>query len=47
MTIKSVENLWIYKGRYRIETNAVPAGNCVLTEGIDQSITKSATVIDG
>lgn len=44
MTIKTVKNLWIYEGRYRVEISKVPAGNWVLIEGIDQSIIKSATI---
>lgn len=40
MAIKTVTNLWIYQGRYRVEVDSVSAGNWVLIEGIDQSITK-------
>lgn len=32
--------------RYTIEVNRVPAGNWVLIEGIDQTITKTATITD-
>lgn len=35
--------LWF---RYRIELNRVPAGNWVLIEGVDQSIVKTATIVD-
>ena len=35
MTIKTVKNLWVYEGRYRVEISKVPAGNWVLIEGID------------
>ena len=30
--------------RYKIEISRVPAGNWILVEGIDQTITKTATV---
>lgn len=30
--------------RYSIEVNRVPSGNWILIEGIDQTITKTATV---
>ena len=39
-----VGRLWISEARYRIEISRVPAGNWVLVEGIDQTITKTATV---
>ena len=39
-----VGKLWISEARYRIEISRVPAGNWVLVEGIDQTITKTATV---
>ncbi|CAG2112842.1 unnamed protein product, partial [Medioppia subpectinata] len=42
----SVGRLWIYEARYHIEVNRVPAGNWVLIEGIDQPITKTATIVD-
>lgn len=44
--IMSVGKLWIYEGRYSIEVNRVPAGNWVLIEGIDQPISKTATIVD-
>ena len=30
--------------RYKIEISRVPAGNWILVEGIDQTITKTATI---
>ena len=30
--------------RYKIEVSRVPAGNWILVEGIDQTITKTATI---
>lgn len=46
MSIKTVKNLWIFEGSYRVEVNKVMAGNWVLIEGIEQSISKSATIIN-
>jgi len=43
-------NLFLTCGlRYSVEINRVPPGNWVLIEGIDQTITKTATVtqLDG
>ena len=39
-----VGRLWIAEARYTIELNRVPAGNWILVEGIDQTITKTATI---
>jgi len=44
--ILQVGRLWIYNSRYSIEVNQVSAGNWVLIEGIDQSIIKTATLVD-
>ncbi len=33
--MKTAKTLWVYEGRYRVETPVVPAGNWVLIEGID------------
>ena len=38
--------IWIYNARYRVEVNRIPAGNWVLIEGIEQSIVKTATIIE-
>lgn len=46
MSGRTVEGTWISQGRYKIEVTRVPAGNWVLLEGIDASITKSATITD-
>ncbi|KAB7495937.1 U5 small nuclear ribonucleoprotein component [Armadillidium nasatum] len=40
----TVGRLWIYEARYNIEVNAVPAGNWVLIEGIDEPIVKTSTI---
>ena len=39
-----VGRLWITEARYTVELNRVPAGNWILVENIDQTITKTATV---
>lgn len=40
MAVKNITNLYIYQGRYKVEVDSVIAGNWVLIEGIDQSISK-------
>jgi len=44
MTVREIQNLWIYEGRYRVEVSHVPAGNWVLIGGIENSIKKTATI---
>mmetsp|Transcript_3279 Transcript_3279/g.11891 ORF Transcript_3279/g.11891 Transcript_3279/m.11891 type:complete len:991 (-) Transcript_3279:75-3047(-) len=44
MAVKQVSKLWIYESRYRIEVETAPAGAWVLIEGVDASITKTATL---
>jgi len=44
MTVMTIENIWIYQGRYRVEINQVKAGNWALFGGIDTAITKTATL---
>ena len=39
-----VGRLWITEARYTVELNRIPAGNWVLVENIDQTITKTATI---
>ena len=39
-----VGRLWISEARYSIEINRVPSGNWVMIEGVDQTITKTATI---
>ena len=46
MAIKTVKNLWIFESTYRIEVSKVGAGNWVLIEGIEQSISKTATIVN-
>ncbi|MPC12704.1 U5 small nuclear ribonucleoprotein component [Portunus trituberculatus] len=44
--VLTVGRLWVSEGRYSIEVNAVPAGNWVLIEGIDEPIVKTSTLTD-
>ncbi|EFJ13644.1 hypothetical protein SELMODRAFT_231460 [Selaginella moellendorffii] len=44
MAIKEVTKLWIYQARYRIAVSKAPVGSWVLIEGVDTSITKTATL---
>jgi U5 small nuclear ribonucleoprotein component len=44
MTIQTVDSVSIFESRYRIDTREVVAGNWVLLSGVDQSITKTATI---
>ncbi|KAF9366918.1 U5 small nuclear ribonucleoprotein component [Mortierella sp. NVP85] len=44
MTIQTVESVSIFESRYRVGTQVVTAGNWVLLGGVDQSITKTATI---
>lgn len=40
MAVKNITNLYVYQGRYKVQVDEVTAGNWVLIEGIDQSISK-------
>lgn len=42
--VRNATKLYILQGRYRIEVSSVSAGNFVLIEGIDQAVTKTATI---
>ncbi|KAL3678399.1 hypothetical protein R1sor_021355 [Riccia sorocarpa] len=44
MAVKEVTKLWVYQARYRIPVTKAPAGSWVLIEGVDASITKTATL---
>ena len=46
MSVKKIGRLWIYNCRYRVEVDSAAAGTWVLIEGIEQSITKTATLVD-
>ena len=43
--VKAVTNMWIYEARYRIPIKEARAGAWVLIEGVDQSITTTATLV--
>jgi len=43
-SVHEVTKIWIYQGRYRVEVNRVTAGNWALFEGVDNGITKTATL---
>mmetsp|Transcript_35450 Transcript_35450/g.67878 ORF Transcript_35450/g.67878 Transcript_35450/m.67878 type:complete len:976 (+) Transcript_35450:63-2990(+) len=43
--VKEITNLWIYQARHRIPVTQMRAGSLVLIEGIDQSISKTATLV--
>lgn len=43
--VKTVSNMWVYEARYRIPVKEATAGSWVLIEGIDQSITTTATLV--
>jgi U5 small nuclear ribonucleoprotein component len=45
MASATISDTWIAEARYNIPTSGVPAGNWVLLGGIDNSIVKTATVI--
>mmetsp|Transcript_32249 Transcript_32249/g.84013 ORF Transcript_32249/g.84013 Transcript_32249/m.84013 type:complete len:1110 (+) Transcript_32249:169-3498(+) len=43
--VATVSNVFIYQARYRVPIARATAGNLVLVEGIDATITKTATVV--
>jgi len=44
MSIKEITSIWIYQGRYRVAVDKVKAGSWALFGGLDEGITKTATV---
>ncbi|KAG0742649.1 hypothetical protein G6F57_010562 [Rhizopus arrhizus] len=46
MAMQKVEYTWIYESRYRVEVEGVPAGGWVLLGGVDNSIMKTATIVE-
>jgi len=44
--IGKVTNLWKYQARYRVPVDLASAGSWVLIEGLDQTIFKTATIIE-
>ncbi len=43
--VGTVSAVWVYQARYRIPLTKAPAGNWVLLEGLDATITKTATLV--
>mmetsp|Transcript_28077 Transcript_28077/g.70533 ORF Transcript_28077/g.70533 Transcript_28077/m.70533 type:complete len:994 (-) Transcript_28077:1097-4078(-) len=43
--VKTVTELWVYQARYRIPVTEATAGNWILIEGVDASISKTATLV--
>lgn len=41
-----VSKLWLYQARYRVPIAEAPAGSWVLIEGVDASISKTATICE-
>jgi len=46
MAAARISDVWISETRYNLPTDGVPAGNWVLLGGVDNSIVKSATIVD-
>jgi U5 small nuclear ribonucleoprotein component len=46
MAPAKITDVWIAETRYSIPTNGVPAGNMVLLGGVDNSIVKTATIVE-
>lgn len=43
--IKEATKIYLLQGRYKIECEEVTAGNYVLISGIDQAVSKTATIV--
>lgn len=46
MAVARISDVWIAETRYNIPVDGVPAGNWVLLGGVDNSIVKSATIVN-
>lgn len=46
MVVATIMATWISETRYKVPTDGVPAGNWVLLGGVDNSIVKSATIVN-
>jgi U5 small nuclear ribonucleoprotein component len=46
MALAKITNVFIAETRYNIPTDGVPAGNWVLLSGVDNSIVKTATIVE-
>jgi len=44
MSVRVVTSVSVGQARYRVDVGAIPAGNWVMLEGVDVSITKTATI---
>lgn len=45
MAMATISDVWIAETRYNIPTDGIPAGNWCLLGGVDNSIVKSATIV--
>ncbi|OII76702.1 U5 small nuclear ribonucleoprotein subunit [Cryptosporidium andersoni] len=45
MSICTIQNIWIFQARYKVEISEVPAGNWALISGLNNSVIKTATII--
>lgn len=45
-SLQEVTRIWVYEGRYRVEVDRAIAGNWVLLEGVDATISKTGTLAD-
>ena len=45
MTVKTVTDIWLYQGRYRLPISSATAGMWVMVGGIDDSMIKTVTVV--
>ena len=45
MVVQTVESVFVGESRYEIEVDGIPAGNFVTLAGVDNSITKTATLV--
>jgi len=46
MVVATISDTWISETRYKVPTSGVPAGNWVLLGGVDNSIVKTATIVE-
>ncbi|KAK3117392.1 hypothetical protein LTR53_001306 [Teratosphaeriaceae sp. CCFEE 6253] len=46
MVVATIAETWIAEARYEVPVSGVPAGNLVLLGGVDNSIVKTATIVD-
>lgn len=44
MSVCTITGIWVYQARYRVAVNRVQAGNWALFDGLDQAISKTATL---